>query len=63
MTPEDLAEVSRRLEQEALLHQHGFAPVEPAARELWVKDDELFTRSRALVVALQILAGEGEGAA
>ena len=52
MNPEDLQEMARRLEQEALLHAHGFEPVLPDGRELWTRDYELFTRCRALVAAL-----------
>ena len=60
MTPEDLAEMGRWLEQEALLHRSGFEPVLPDGRELWMRDLELFSRGRALVVSLEELAGEGE---
>ena len=64
MTPEDRAEMIRRLAQEALLHRTGFAPVQPGGRELFTRDHELFTRGRALVVGLWELAdGEREGAA
>ena len=52
MNPEDLQEMARRLEQEALLHGHGFESVLPGGRELWARDDELYTRCRALVAAL-----------
>ncbi len=59
MIPEDLAQMARRLEQEALLHAAGFEPIRPNARELFTRDLELYTRSRAL----EVLAGEGEGEA
>lgn len=52
MTPEDLQEMRRRLEQETLLHAHGFEPVLLGEREPWTRDDKLYTRSRALVTAL-----------
>ena len=59
MITEDRAEMQRRLSQEYLLHAHNFEPVRPGDRELWVRDDELHTRSRALVVALaELAAGE-----
>ena len=64
MTPEDLQEMQLRLNQEELLISHGFAPVQPGGRELWVRDLELFDRGRALVSALEELAAgevvEGE---
>lgn len=59
MTPEDLTEMQRRLSQEHLLHAHLFEPVLPDGRQLWVRDHELCTRSRALVVALaELVAGD-----
>ena len=36
MTPEDLAEMSRRLDEEFLLRRYGFEPVLQSGRELWV---------------------------
>ncbi len=59
MTPEDLQELQRRHAQEELLHAAGFEPTRPDARELFTRDLELYTRSRAL----EVLAGEGEGEA
>ncbi len=59
MTPEDLQEMTRRLEQEALLYRTGFAPVLEGGSELFTREMELYTRSRAL----EVLAGEGEGEA
>ena len=53
MNPEDLQEMSRRLAQEELLFSHGFKPIRPDARELWLRGHELFTRSRAVVEALR----------
>ncbi len=44
--------MSRRLSQEHLLHAAGFEPIRPGARELWFRNDELYTRSRALLEAL-----------
>lgn len=52
MTPEDLQEMHRRHSQEHLLHAHGFEPLLPDGRELWTRGYELYTRGRALVVAL-----------
>ena len=64
MTPEDLQDMTRRLDQERLLFVAGFEPVLPHGRELWVRDDELFSRPRAVVVALQVLTNRRrEGAA
>ena len=60
MTPEDLREMQRRLNQELLLFRSGFEPVLEGGRELFVRDLELFSRGRALVVSLEELAGEGE---
>ncbi len=60
MTREDLQEMTRRHAQEALLHRTGFEPLLPDGRELWVRGDELYSRSRALVEALQVLASERE---
>ena len=62
MIPEDRAEMQRRLSQEQLLHAHGFEPVLPDGRELFTRDLELYTRGRALVVSLEKLSGEREGA-
>ncbi len=60
---EDLIEMTRRHHQEELLHAAGFEPIRHDARELWIRDLELYTRSRALVVALEELAaGEREAA-
>ncbi len=56
MTDEDLQEMSRRHAQEELLHRTGFEPIRPDSRELWLRDQELFTRQRALVSALEELA-------
>ncbi len=53
MTPEDLQEMRRRLAQEELLYSCGFNPVLEGGRELWVRDDELYARSRAAVEALR----------
>lgn len=59
MTPEDLQEMARRHSQEALLYAHNFEPVRPDGRELWTRGLELYTRSRALIVALaELAAGE-----
>ena len=55
MTPEDLQEMQRRLSQEHLLHAHDFAPALEGGRELWTRDDELYTRGRAIIEALQVL--------
>lgn len=64
MTPEDLTEMQRRLSQEHLLHAHNLEPVLKDGRELWTRDLELYSRGRALVVALGELAAgkvvEGE---
>ena len=63
MTPEDLAEMQRRLNQEILSFRSGFAPVLEGGRELFARDLELYTRGRALVSALEELAArEREGA-
>ncbi len=51
--------MTRRHHQEHLLHRTGFEPLPEDGRELWTKDLELYTRSRAL----EVLAGEGEGEA
>ncbi len=53
MTPEDLAEMRRRLSQEELLIRHGFEPVPENGGELWISclpggEPELWTRARAL---------------
>ena len=63
MRPEDRAEMSRRLNQELLLFRSGFEPVLPDGRELFTRTGaehpELYTRGRALVVALaELAAGE-----
>ena len=67
MTSEDLTEIQRCLSQEHLLHTHRFEPVLPDGRELWTRagaeHPELYTRGRALVVALRELVGEREAAA
>ena len=66
MTPEDRAEMTRRLEQEALLHRAGFAPVLEDGSELFVRTGaehlELYTRSHALIVALEELVVLDRGA-
>lgn len=63
MTDEDLQEMARRLRQEHFLYRTGFKPIRSDARELWLRGHELYTRSRALVSALEELtAGEREGA-
>ncbi len=64
MRPEDYAEMTRRHAQEELLHGTGFEPLLSDGCELFVKTGadhpELYTRSRALVVALEKqVAGEG----
>ncbi len=61
---EDLAEMQRRHHQEHLLFVAGFEPLLPDGRELWIRDDEPYLRSRALVSALeeQVLADEREAA-
>jgi hypothetical protein len=47
---EDLAEISRRLEEEYLLHRYDFEPVQADGRELWVSRifGEVWTREQIL---------------
>ncbi len=63
--PEDLQEMTRRLEQEALLYRTGFAPVLEGGSELFIRTGaehpELYTRSRALVSALEELTALDRG--
>lgn len=52
MIPEDLQETTRRFSQEHLLHAHGFEPVLPDDRDLFVgtgaEVPELYIRVRAV---------------
>jgi hypothetical protein len=50
VTREDLAEMSRRLQEEYDLHTYGYDPIRPDARELWIKchAGDLLTREQAL---------------
>ena len=53
MIPEDLVEVSRRLNQEELLIHRGFEPIPENGGELWISCEpggvpELWTRAQAL---------------
>ncbi len=52
MTFEDRKEMSRRFEEERLLHEQGFEPAPGDGAELWVRREEgmlrLYTRPEAL---------------
>ena len=64
MRPEDRLEMASLLEQEALLHRHGFEPVPENGGELWISlgtdgIPQLWTRAQALE---ELAAREREGA-
>lgn len=50
MRPEDLREMSRRLQEEDDLYTFGYDPIRPDARKLWIKRHagDVLTREQAL---------------
>lgn len=50
MRPEDLREMSHRLQEEYDLYTFGYDPIRPDARELWIKRHagDVLTREQAL---------------
>jgi hypothetical protein len=50
VTPEDLREMSNRLQEEYELYTFGYDPIRPNARELWIKRHagDVLTREQAL---------------